>query len=98
MSKNKLPKKILVIKDCTFILPDDFEGTVEDAFNELLKYRNAHLQDGRYLDDDQLFSSFDILLHSVVKSKCCAHYALYELVDGVKYEIRNYPTKDDNSK
>lgn len=97
MSKKALPKKILVIKDCTFILPDDFEGSVDDAFDELLKYRCDNLKNGRYLDDNSLFSSFDVLLHGDDREKCCGHYALYELIDGTNYEIRSY-TKNENKK
>ena len=90
MSKKALPKKILVIKDCTFILPDDFEGSVDDAFDELLKYRRDNLKNGRYLDDNSL-------LHGKDREKCCGHYALYELIDGSNYEIRTY-TKNENEK
>ena len=86
MGRRVLPKKILMVKDCTFILPDDFDGTVEDAFSEFLKYRADHLNDAKYIDDSNIFSTFDILLHSGKEPRVCGQYAIYELVDG-KYQM-----------
>jgi hypothetical protein len=86
MSRENLPKKILMIKDCTFILPDDYDGTLEEAFSEFLEYRANNLHDAKYIDDSNLFSTFDILLHSGKKPRACGQYALYELVDG-KYKL-----------
>ena len=78
----ELPKKILTIKDCTFILPDDFNGSVEDAFTEFLKYRESHLNDAQFADPQGLFSSFNLLMHAKNDIKVCGEYALYELKDG----------------
>ena len=75
-----------MIKDCTFILPDNFNGTLEDAFSEFLKYRTSHLSEANYVDDSGIFSTFDILMHNGKKTKVCGQYAMYELVDG-KYRI-----------
>lgn len=84
--RGSLPKKILMIKDCTFILPDDFDGTLEDAFSAFLKYRADHLQGAARVDDSNMFSTFDILLHSEEDVKVCGQYAIYELIGG-KYRI-----------
>lgn len=86
MEKDTLPKKILMVKDCTFILPDGFDGTLEDAFTEFLEYRVKHLSEAKYIDDSGIFSTFDILMHSGKKPRVCGQYAMYELVDG-KYRI-----------
>ena len=86
MERQTLPKKILLIKDCTFILPDDFEGSYEDAFSKFLEYHKKHLKDAIAVDDSNIFSTFDILLHSNKSSKVCGQYAVYELVDG-KYQV-----------
>lgn len=75
-----------MIKDCTFILPDDFEGSLEDAFSQFLNYRTDHLKNAKHVDDSNIFSTFDILLHSRQQSKVCGQYAIYELVDG-KYRL-----------
>ena len=76
MGRDALPKKILMIKDCTFILPDDFSGTIEDAFDNFLKYRSGHLQNAQFVDDSNLFSTFDVLLHSGNEPKACGQYAI----------------------
>ena len=92
MGRDTLPKKILMIKDCTFILPDNFEGTLEDAFDAFLEYRKSNLKNAQFIDDGNLFSTFDVLLHSGEKPKVCGQYAIYELVDG-KYRIVDVPHK-----
>ena len=88
MEKDTLPKKILLVKDCTFILPDEFNGTLEEAFSEFLKYRIEHLKEANYIDDSGIFSTFDVLMHTGEKTRVCGQYAIYELVDG-KYRIVN---------
>ena len=86
MARNKLPEKILVIKDCTFILPEDFDGNIEDAFEEFLKYREKHLVDGRNIDPQNFFSTFDLLLRAR-NQRVCGQYTLYELRDGKYFPI-----------
>ena len=85
MNRKTLPKKVLVVKDCTFILPEDFNGTIEDAFSEFLNYRASSLPNARHVNDSNLFSTFDLLLHSE-DSRVCGQYAIYELVDG-RYQL-----------
>ena len=92
MGREALPKKLLMIKDCTYILPDDFNGTIEDAFDHFLRYRASHLKDAQYIDDSNLFSTFDVLLHSGDEPRVCGQYAIYELVDG-KYKLSEIPHK-----
>ena len=86
MRRENLPKKILMIKDCTFILPDDFDGTLEDAFSKFLEYRSSNLDNAKYIDDSNIFSTFDVLLHSGSEPKACGQYGIYELVDG-RYKL-----------
>lgn len=93
MKRDNLPKKILMIKDCTFILPDNFNGSIEEAFNKFLEYRSTHLQNAQFIDDGNLFSAFDVLLHSGDTPKVCGQYAIYELIDG-KYRISDVPHKE----
>ena len=93
MENNTLPNKILVIKDCTFILPDGFDGTLEEAFTEFLKYRAEHLNRAHYVDDSGIFSTFDILVHSKNNPQVCGQYSMYELVGG-RYKIVNKSNND----
>lgn len=86
MERKILPRKLLVIKDCTFILPDGFDGSVEDAFAEFIKYRAENLPSAQYINDSNLFSTFDILLHAGSSTRVCGQYAIYELIDG-KYQL-----------
>ncbi len=82
----ELPKKILVIRDCTFILPEDFSGTLEDAFTEFLKYRINLQNKPKIVDEHGLFSAFNVLLHYGTNECVCGEYALYELIDD-KYKL-----------
>jgi hypothetical protein len=86
MDRGELPKKILIIKDCTFILPDDFDGSIEKAFSEFLQYRANAEKEPRIVDEYGLLSTFNILLHSNDNERMCGEYVLYELVNG-KYRL-----------
>lgn len=90
----ELPKKILIIRDCSFILPDDFNGNTDDAFREFLKYQSEHSKEARYTADSfGLFSTFNMLLHSTSEARVCGEYALLEYRDG-QYQISNGPESD----
>ena len=82
MALNELPKKILIIKDSTFILPENFSGDIEDAFDEFLKYRKDHLDKANYCDPLGLMSTFNALIHDPKESKACGLYMICELIDG----------------
>lgn len=94
MHKEELPKKILVIRDCSFILPDNFNGNLEDAFREFLKYEAENVSKARYYDDNNLFSTLDILLHERKDARVCGQYTMYELVDEQYKPIENTGPKD----
>ena len=38
MQQLNLPNKLLKVEDLTFVLPDDFEGSIEDALQMLVYY------------------------------------------------------------
>ena len=84
----ELPKKLLVIRDCTFILPEGFEGSTEEAFAEFLEYQKEHVANARFGDALGLFSSFNMLVHSKRDARVCGEYAILELSDG-KYVVRD---------
>ena len=83
---NGLPKKILRIHELTFILPDDFAGTVENAMDLLLTYRKDHLKDARYSDPNNVMSTMELLVTSDRDEKVCGDGAVYELING-KYHL-----------
>lgn len=84
----QLPKKILRIKELTYILPDDFDGTFDDAINFFLEYRDANKSDAKFIDPIEKFSTIEVLLLSRIKNdvKACGQYGIFELVDG-SYKI-----------
>lgn len=82
---NEIPRKILHIRDLTFILPDDFEGTIDDAMAEFLKYRRGIREhDVHYIDDGGIFSTAGLLLNSGKTDtvRVCGEYGLFEFRDG----------------
>lgn len=78
----ELPKKILRIQELTFILPDDFSGTVEDATELLLQYRAGHLKDAQFNDPNNTMSTLELLVTSNRDEKVCGDGAVYELING----------------
>lgn len=77
-----LPKKFLRIHELTFALPDDFEGTVEDAMDLLLEYRTQHRNhrdNAEYMDPLGIFTTMECLIHASNGGRLCADEAIYEL-------------------
>lgn len=81
MERDELPKRVLIIKDCAFILPDDFEGTVEEAFDIFLKYRAKLEKSPVNIGHQDLFSAFDVLLHTPSNIKACGQSSVYKLIN-----------------
>lgn len=80
-----IPKKILHIRDLTFILPDDFEGTINDALAVFIEYRKKVTEtDVKFVDDFGLFSTAELLIHGSNRTemRVCGEYGLFELRDG----------------
>lgn len=79
-----LPKKFLHIRELTFILPDDFDGTLQDAMTLFLEYRSAHRKDAKFVDPNGLISPLQCLLTSNREDRVCGDEAIYQLkeVDG----------------
>lgn len=82
-----LPKKILLIKDLTFILPDDFNGSLSDAFNEFIRYRKEYEKNAKLIQSDNQSNSYETLISSKVNEKVCGQYGLFELTDDGTYKI-----------
>lgn len=82
-----MPKKFLRIKEITFILPDDFDGTIEDALNLFTEYRLAHRSGARYKDPDDLLSTFDSIISSKLDERVCGEEAIYELIGDMYHPV-----------
>lgn len=80
-----LPKKVLKIVDLTFTLPDDFEGTFEDAVMEFLIYRSDHIKK-KIPSEMEQYSSTEILLTQDDDFAVCGSYGLLKLNENGEYE------------
>lgn len=74
-----LPKKILRIKDFTYILPDDFSGSFDDAVSEFLKYSRNKNKHDTLSGEMNNYSSVNVLLSSDNEAKACGAYGIFEL-------------------
>lgn len=45
MQQLNLPNKLLKVEDLTFVLPDDFEGSIEDAMQLMVQYLKIFFKD-----------------------------------------------------
>lgn len=82
-----LPKKILRIKDLTFILPEEFEGDLKEAIEEFVKYREAYKEMVTFITDNDEVSSTQLLFECGTNNeRVCGEYGLFALVDG-SYKI-----------
>ena len=82
-SENKqvdIPKKMLIIRDCAFILPDEFNGTLNDAFAEFLKYQQENAHNASYYDELNILSPFAILMQNR-DLRVCGQYAIVEYTE-----------------
>jgi len=82
----QFPKKILVIKELTFILPHDFSGSLTDALQEYINYRELNLQNIHIVDIQNTKSTLDVTM-SDNESKSCILYGIIEIDENGKYTI-----------
>lgn len=88
ISKLKGPKKVLHINNSAFVLPDDFNGSIQDAMKLFLQYHEkAHSNHKTEfpVDPSGLFSPIGILAVGGDDIKCCVEARIYELGDDGKY-------------
>lgn len=91
------PKKVLQIKDAVFILPDDFNGNIQDAMNLFLEYSMSASKDHHEFktDPNRIFTPLGILtINPNTNIKCCMEASLYELKDG--YYVDMLPEEFDD--
>lgn len=87
-----LPKKLLIIKDLTFILPDDFNGSLSEAFIEFVKYRKHYEDTARLITEINQENSYEILISTKDKEKVCGQYGLFELTEDGTYKYIEGPS------
>ena len=94
--EHNAPKKILHINDAVFVLPDDFDGTIQDAMKLFLEYQNKVSEENlpkSKIDPNRLFTPLGILTISPDKIRCCMEAKLYRLEDGYYVEMdEEYPS------
>lgn len=89
-----LPKNILRVRDLTFILPDDFNGTFEDAFEEFIRYRKINIDKAKKIVDSGDISSIEMLLASHSdEMRACGEYGIFQLIDGKYVSILDTGSK-----
>ena len=95
--KIKGPKKVLQIYDAAFALPDDFNGTIQDAMKLFLEYHEEVVKTNkqeREIDQSNLFTPIGILTVGEGEIKCCIEARLYELSDNGEYIEMTSPLRD----
>lgn len=85
--EHRLPKNVLYVKDFSFILPDDFEGTLEDAFMLFLEYRKEKYQTRNIIDPKNEFNSLEVIFQTPDEKRVCGLYGIFHLSDEEKYEL-----------
>lgn len=74
-------KKVLIIKELYFNLPDDFEGDKTDAFELLAKYRREQDEKGAVTDcTDDKGKNYDMLFQ-LLKNKASKVYDEANILD-----------------
>jgi hypothetical protein len=100
MATKKLPKKVLRLKDLTFILPDNFDGSLSDAIEEMIKYYNKH-KDKKMTyemdEENEKISINTILLTATEKQKLIGSFGIFSLV-GDEYIRKDETVETENPK
>lgn len=87
-TKLKAPKKVLHINDSAFVLPDDFNGSIQDAMKLFLEYHNESHENNKTelpVDPSGLFTPIGILAVAGENIKCCVEARIYELSEDGSY-------------
>lgn len=84
MNNKELPKKILRITDLTFILPDDFNGNVQNALMMLAAYLNIELK--TFHMGGIPVKTTPTIQNGVPKVRM--EYGIFELDENGKYQLK----------
>lgn len=87
----KGPKKVLHIYDSAFALPDDFNGSIQDAMKLFLEYHEKMVEKhkgGVEIDQSRLFTPMGVLAvahENADDLQCCVEARIYELNEFGRY-------------
>lgn len=87
MDNVELPKKLLRVEDLTFVLPDDFEGGLEDAFRLLIDYIHDAMKNSVVTSknaDERLATVLD----NDTNRKVSMNYGIFELGEDKMYRLK----------
>lgn len=87
MEQVNLPKKLLKVQDLTFVLPDDFEGGLEEAFHLLTEFIHEAMEKSLRTDkseDERLAEILDVTNDH--KFEIC--YGIFELDENNEYHLK----------
>ena len=85
--EQKLPKKLLKVEDLTFVLPDDFEGGLEDAFRLLHEFIHEAMEKSIRTDKSEEERLAEIL-NSKNNHRVEISYGIFELGDDDEYHLK----------
>lgn len=87
MEQSALPRKLLRVEDLTFVLPDDFEGELDDAIELLLNYlreRLCHCEITDKSEEEKLAA----ILNSDNNRKVSLNYGIFEIDGDGVYQLQ----------
>lgn len=87
MDYMKLPRKLLRVEDLTFVLPDDFEGGLEDAIQLLLDYIRERMDNSERTDKSEE-EKLATLLNSENNRRVAMNYGIFEMNDAGVYILK----------
>lgn len=73
MTTNKRPKKILKIARLVFVLPDDFNGDLKKAMENLAEYLSKYMNGSEYDDEE--------------KNRFAMEYGIFEVDEDDNYKL-----------
>ena len=88
MDNKKLPKKLLKIQDLTFILPDDFNGNLQNALMLLAAYLNIEFRNGNFTPNknSNVKSIFDDGIYNACRVSM--NYGIFEMDSDGNYRLK----------
>lgn len=87
MDKINLPRKLFRVEDLTFVLPDDFEGGIEQAFELLITFIHDAMKNSIETDKPEE-EKLATILNTESGRKVSMNYGIFELGNDQKYHLK----------